>query len=55
MFFFYYLDFFSRSVSVCVPDPDLSDDGSDIFLLIFSVVFPLQLNQSLIYSLKFLF
>ena len=34
MFFFYYLDFFSRSVSVCVPDPDLSDDGSDLFLLI---------------------
>ena len=28
-----------RSVSVCVPDPDLSDDGSDVFLLFFSVFF----------------
>ena len=25
---------FVRSVSVCVPDPDLSDDGSDLFLII---------------------
>ena len=34
MFFFLLSWSFVRSVSVCEPDPDLSDDGSDIFLLI---------------------
>ena len=30
---------FFRSVSVFVFDPDLSDDGSDLFLLIFSLIY----------------
>ena len=46
--------FFVRSVSVCVPDPDLSDNGSDPFTY-FYLFFLFQLNQNLLYSLKFLF
>ena len=38
---------------VCVPDSYLSDDGSDIVLFFFSLFVLLQLNQNLIYFLKF--
>ena len=30
---------FVLSVSVCVPEPDLSDDGSDIFFTFFNLFF----------------
>ena len=36
---------FVRSVSVCVPDPDLSDDGSDLCLLIFLPVFSVSVES----------